>query len=283
MAFAEVETIIANSGRKRMARHLTAKQIKHFGTKRQKAALKASRSRKRTAKRTNRGHSKRRAKTSHRPRTKPSAPRRKNPMEIISLLPSGNPAHKRRKAVAATHSRKRKRKSSASGHRRKNAGRRAKPRFSRHRRGNPGKIGGWLTAGLSVIGGAVISKVATQFALGAKNTGFMGYGGNAVATAVLGFAAHKLFRDKLVGQMVVAGGIAQIIVRMISDYTPYGQYLAGTGLGDYMVANWVAPQRLPDALSSAMVEIPNGWAPTTVMQSAAAGAGVGDLYGAPLY
>ncbi len=268
-----------------MARRMSAKQIKHFGTKRQKAALKASRSRKRTAKRTNRGHSKRRAKTSHRPRTKPAAPRRKNPMEIISLLnSSGTPAHNRRKAVAATHSRKRKRKS-ASGHRRTNAGRRAKPHFSRRhsRRSNPGKIGGWLTAGLSVIGGAVISKVATQFALGAKNTGVMGYGGNAVATAVLGFAAHKLFRDKLVGQMVVAGGIAQIIVRMISDYTPYGQYLSGTGLGDYMVANWVAPQRLPDALSSAMVEIPQGWAPTTVMQSAAAGAGVGDLYGAPLY
>jgi hypothetical protein len=134
-----------------------------------------------------------------------------------------------------------------------------------------------------VIGGAVISKVATQFALGAKNTGIMGYAGNAVATAVLSFAAHKMFANKTIGQMVLAGGIAQIIVRMISDYTPYGQYLAGTGLGDYMVANWVAPQRLPDALGSAMVEIPQGWAPTLVTQSAAAGAGVGDLYGAPLY
>lgn len=184
--------------------------------------------------------------------------------------------------MAATH--KRKHRKPASAHRRTNAGRRAKPHFSRHRRrSNPGKIGGWLTAGLSVIGGAVISKVATQFALGVKNTGVMGYAGNAVATAVLSFAAHKMFANKAIGQMVLAGGIAQILVRMISDYTPYGQYLSGAGLGDYMVANWVAPQRLPDALNSAMVEIPSGWAPTQVIQSAAAGAGVGDLYGAPLY
>src|ERR1035437_5941217 len=57
MAYSVVDTHIQNparragKGKKRMAtrRKMSAKQIKHFGTARQKAALKASRSRKRNA------------------------------------------------------------------------------------------------------------------------------------------------------------------------------------------------------------------------------------------
>src|SRR5208282_1900939 len=61
MATATRETIIANpgrrnGGRRNMARKMSAKQLRYFGTPRQKAAAKASR--------------KRKANSTHRPRTK---------------------------------------------------------------------------------------------------------------------------------------------------------------------------------------------------------------------
>jgi hypothetical protein len=55
----------------------------------------------------------------------------------------------------------------------------------------------------------------------------------------------------------LAGGIGQVIARAIGDYTQFGQYLDGAGMGDYMASNWVTPQRLPDALNSAVAE--NGY------------------------
>ena len=55
-----------------------------------------------------------------------------------------------------------------------------------------------------------------------------------------------------------------------SPITPrLGQYTSQLGMGDYLVSNWVNPQRYVDALHSAQVQIPGGWAPTTVIQSAA--------------
>src|SRR5689334_12553433 len=119
MAWSTVETKIANPARKRaggkkrrnVAKKLSAKQIKFFGTKRQRAALKAKRrkpakKRHTTArKRTNPTRRvRRRTVAVRRTRAKSSAPRRRtrrrsNPGEIVSLL-LGNPSTKRRKAVA---------------------------------------------------------------------------------------------------------------------------------------------------------------------------------------
>src|ERR1700691_4844749 len=69
MATATIETRIANparKGKKKMAKKLSAKQLKYFGTKRQKPAARASRSKKRNA-----------PKAKHRPRTKPKATKRR--------------------------------------------------------------------------------------------------------------------------------------------------------------------------------------------------------------
>jgi len=83
----------------------------------------------------------------------------------------------------------------------------------------------------------------------------MGYLGNLVATLALGWGASKAFKDRMISQGVVGGGIAQLAVRIISDQTPYGSYLAGSGVGDYQASAFLTPQRMmPNAMNSAQLE-----------------------------
>jgi hypothetical protein len=290
MAFAERETAIANpasrgSGKRRKVaakRRLSAKQIKAgFGGKRRKTAAKQTRrhaARTRPAKRRmNAAPKVRRAS----PRRKPA--RKRNLGEIVSiLLPgmAGNPAKRKGTKTMAAKKRKTKRATAQ-----RNAGtrrRRSIPKVVRHhrRRSNPGmgRATEFVKLGASVVGGAVGSKVATQLILGAKNTSWLGYLGNLVATALLGYGANLMFKDKIIAQGVVGGGIAQVIVRVIGDQTPYGSYLQGAGVGDYQASAFLAPQRMVDARHTAQVELPN-WAltpPATVaITHPAAAAGVG--------
>ena len=121
MAHSVVDVEIQNPARrergKSMAksrRKMSAKQIKHFGTKRQKAALKAKRHA--PAKR-NPPKGAKRKKTSHRSRTRPI---RKNP-ELVSFL-LGNPAKRSSKGMA----RSKKKTKRAASHRSINAGTRRK-------------------------------------------------------------------------------------------------------------------------------------------------------------
>jgi len=83
-----------------------------------------------------------------------------------------------------------------------------------------------------VIGGAVATRYATQLALGGKNTGAIGYLGNAIAALVLGWAAKKWMGPQ-VGGMVMLGGFTGLALRLLSDLTPIGQYvnlsLSGAG------------------------------------------------------
>ncbi|MBK8200674.1 MAG: hypothetical protein IPK75_20245 [Acidobacteria bacterium] len=181
--------ILTNPGQRRR-RKLTPKQIKHFGTKAQKAALK----RKRSA-----GHAARGKRTK---RVAATVPIRKNSGEIISLglaAIAGNPGtRKGKKKMAAKKSRRR-----AGGTRRRRTQRRraqtralapvrSNPGTRRRRshsvthrrrrsyRRNPGMRSGsvstMLVSSLWVIGGAVGARMLVQFALGEKNTGIMGYG-----------------------------------------------------------------------------------------------------------
>ena len=162
----------------------------------------------------------------------------------------------------------------------RNAGtrRRRVVRAVRHhrRRGNPGQVKGYLVAGASVIAGAVLSKTATQMVLGSKNASWIGYGGNVVATGLLGALAHAMFRDKMISSMVIAGGVAQVLVRVIGDQTPYGSYLTGAGVGDYQVSNFLAPQRMTNALRGAGLDQPWLAPPAAVVVThPATAAGVG--------
>lgn len=132
------------------------------------------------------------------------------------------------------------------------------------------------------MGGAVATKVVTQAILGAKNTGVFGYVGNAVAAFGLSLLVGKLLKNPAAGKQVLAGGIVALVLRLLSDFTPLGQYTSKIGMGDYQVSHWVTPQRYTDALNSADVEIPAGWAPR-VIQSNAPPAGMTGMGDMPLY
>ena len=254
MAFSVVDTHIQNparkaGGRKKMAkarRKMSAKQIKHFGTKRQKAALRAKRSA-----------------PKHRARTKPNPPRkrkravakrtavkRRNPTPMIISWAAGNPA-KRRKTVATRRTKKR------ATAKRSNAGRRRVVRKMTHRRrrSNPGALGSpmnWIQGGAGVVAGVVGARAIPQMILGASNTGPMGYVANAVAAVGLGWLTHMVFpRNQVLVTSVIAGGFAGLISRIISDKTPFGAQLSLTGLGDYGLglyqkSNYPYPPHLVD-------------------------------------
>jgi hypothetical protein len=285
-------------------RKMSAKQIKHFGTKRQKAALKARRhapARKRNPpkgggrvisgygstvmnprrRKRNPGGShkivingaRKRKNSSHRRRTK------RNP-ELVSFL-LGNPAKRSNKGMA----RSRKRTKRAASHR-SNAGtrRRRVTKAVRHhsrRRSNPGmgSIGSpktWVMGGAGALAGFVGSAAIPQMILGAGNTGVAGYAATAAAAVGLGLLSHFLLpRQLAVTAGVVAGGFGNLLRRIISDQTPFGGYLSNTGMGDYMVANW-GPPRMSSGLTSAMAEAPGTpWNGSNFTMSS--GVGVQDL------
>lgn len=265
MAFSVIDTHIQNpasAGKgKRMAksrRKMSAKQIKHFGTKRQKAALKARRhapaKKRNTAVRRaapRKNVARKRTTTTHRRRTK------RNP-ELVSFL-LGNPAKRSNKGMA----RSRKKTKRAASHR-SNAGtrrRRTIKAVSHRRRHNPGmgSIGSpktWVMGGAGALAGFVGSAAIPQMFLGAGNTGVAGYAATAGAAIALGLLSHFLMpRQLAVTAGVVAGGFANLLRRVITDQTPFGSYVSQTGMGDYMVANW-GPPRMNNGLFSAMAEAP---------------------------
>jgi hypothetical protein len=261
VAFSVVDTHIQNPARSRgrkksMAkkrRKMSAKQIRHFGTKRQKAALRAKRSR---------------PATKHRARTKPNPPRkrravtrrrvakktahkRRNPTPAIVLWGAGNPA-KRRSTVAKTHSKKRRR---ATAKRANTAGRRHTRKVVHHRRrrSNPAGLGrpmDWLQGGAGVIAGVVGTRAIPQMVLGPSNTGPMGYVANAIAALGLGWLAHVFVKKPVITTAVIAGGFAGLLSRIIADKTPFGAQLSlSGGLGDwglglYQKSNYPYPPRL---------------------------------------
>lgn len=291
MAQRVARRVVHNPGR------LSDKQIKFFGTSAQKAALKRRRAARRNAgpkKRTGGLFRRATSKRIHKARTRQRRVMRSNPGEILSLV--ANPArrrkgamkkaHRRRKRAASNPARRtRRRRSAVSRPKHRRRSRRANPtrviyrtRAKHHRRSrrNPSRAGGGgitglFTNALWLIGGAVGTKVITQAVLGAKNTGVMGYIGNAVTAFGLSLLVGKLLKNPTAGKAVLSGGIVALVLRLLSDYTPLGQYTSAIGMGDYQVSNWVTPQRYKDALNSAEVEIPAGWAPTVIQSNAAPG------------
>ncbi len=273
MAWSEVETRIANPARKAhtMAKKLSAKQIKFFGTPRQKAALKAKRKRKasrpkhRARTRPNPPRKKKRI-SSHAKRTAPrkkkrlsaARPKRENPGEIITFL-AGNPARKKGRTAMAK-SRKKKRRAASS-----TAGRRPKRKLMNkaQRRKNAGYSGAlprpmeWAKLGVGGIGGGFLTRIIPQFA-GASNTGPMGYAMNAAAAIAITIGVHMATKDRYLTMGAATGGAIALGLRIAGDYTPYGSTLALSGFGDYMVSNFVTPQRIVNP-NSAIWEVPSGW------------------------
>lgn len=183
---------------------------------------------------------------------------------------------------------KRRKKNASRHHHRKAHARRRNPGRRRHVmhrrrniRRNPGgpQIMGLLTQGVFAAGGLVLSRFATQAVLGAQNTGLMGYAGNAISTGLLAWATHMVSHNPRNRDAVILGGVMGIIARLISDYTPYGQFLQSQGFGDYGMGLYLAnndpmPSQLV-APNSAMVAVPGGWGAPPVVVAAK---GMGDLY-----
>lgn len=307
MAIAKRRTTVANPVRRRKRngpRKMSAKQIKHFGTAAQKAALKRSRSAKRAAK--------------HRKRTQPNAPRRtnrarrvvsgahrrkrrtvkrKNTGAIIhyALGSALNPASGKAGKMART--RRRKNRSTHRSHRRTRANaprrRRAAVTVRRRRRNgssyrrvarrsNPfgGSWGSEVMTAATALGGFVASKLGAQALLGTSNVGPMGYAATLAVGGVGAWALSGPMKNKKAAASFFTGSVIAVVAKLIQDYTPLGSYLSQAGVGDasaagfgaYLQSNWSQPQIYSDAVNSAMVRIPQGWgggAPTAIVQSAA--------------
>ena len=260
-------------------RHLTAKQIRAgFGGARRKAALKTRRSNsakkhhKARTKRTNAAAPRKRHRlkvTRHRPRTK-----RKNPTpEIISFVMGTNPAKRKgRKMAKHSYSKKRRQHNAGARHYTKRRHNRGHRTIHHRKRRNPGELGrpmDWIKGGVGVIGGGVGTRMIPQL-FGSTNTGGIGYALNAGTAILLAWGTHLFARDRVLTASVAAGGFAALILRIVGDLTPYGQALSLSGFGDYMVSNWVTPQRIMDP-RQAMFEVPSGWGTMPMLGPAAVG------------
>lgn len=277
---------IMNPARRRKnkpRKHLSAAQIRAgFGGSRRKAALKTRRHNKASAPARKRNRP--RVKHSHRNVARPRAPKRENPGESILSLTLDNPGGRRSMTKQKNRRHHHHKRRNAPKARRRNPSMKVKnAHHRRHHRRNAGGAGGGgivglLTSGVFAAGGLVLSRFATQAVLGAQNAGFMGYAGNAVSTAALAWATHIISKNPRNRDAVILGGVMGIIARLITDYTPYGQFLQAQGFGDYgmglyLPQNDPMPSRLV-APNGAIVEVPGGWGGGYV----AAPAGMGALY-----
>jgi len=237
----------------------------------------------------------------------------RNPGEILGFVMSplaGNPGRKKggsmRKAArknrgkARHHAKKRNpgirgiARRTARRVARRNPGRHRHHRVH-HRRRNPGMfdggLGGALTNATFVIVGALGSKLGAQTILGSSNVGVTGYAANAATGGVMWFIAEKVLKNRAAANGIIAGTLVQIILRVINDFTPFGQYVANLGMGDYQAQSFVTPQVLTNPFNNAAISIPNGWgaSPAPMAQvpagspakamTASAGMGSSNMYG----
>ena len=268
---------VANPRRKKNVarrRKLTPKQIKFFGTSRQKAALKAKRR-----------EAALKAKRKHTKRTKPNPARRK---VVAKRKPARNPARRTKKVtrrktkkvanrrrfpnpafvvtLGAINPRKRS-KSVAKGNKKKKYTKRAKsanPRRTKkrknptrvvvyktkavkhHRRRNPIDLFGQkTTAGLAkVIAAGLVGVAAAKFLPTLLPATFVSSNitrtiATAVAAWVSGFAAAKV-TDKNIGDAVMFGGFMQTASVALNAFLPsIGKQV---GLGELMPGKFPVPQ-----------------------------------------
>lgn len=259
----------AGSGKRKMS----AKQIKFFGTKRQKAALKAARKRKRTtvaAKVATVSNPRRKSSSRKRKST-----RRRNPALVVTLGQLVNPRRRknmaRRKRRVAKVTRRRVRRSrkaypvavAANPRRRRRYARRnpARRRSVRRRR-NPDVFGARPLSGggLKLIAGGLVGVAAAKFLprlIPGNILGTMGNFGGVVATGisayVAGMAAGKFMGNQF-GQAVLFGGLMQtgsVVLNMVlPGFAVGGVPIALSGMGELVPGSFVVPQnplRIPAA------------------------------------
>lgn len=194
---------------------------------------------------------------------RPGHARRSNPAEILGFT-LVNPGRKGNMAKSKKKKKSNRAKGYAHSAHRSNTGHHAKHHHKKYRRNVGGGMGGFaplVTNAAFVIIGALGSKLGTQAILGTKNVGVLGYAGNAAVGGILWFITEKVMKNRAASTGVISGTIVQILLRIINDYTPFGQYVAQLGMGDYQMQSFVTPQVLVDPWRSAEIAIPPGWAP----------------------
>jgi hypothetical protein len=260
----------ARNARKR--RRMSPKQIRIFGTKRQKAALKAASKRKRsnprrivvrkrTVKRARRSHHNPAlivtlgAANPHR-RSKPVATKRRRRRAV-------NKSHRRRRHTNPRRVVRRRRRSNPVAHRRRrrsNAKKvviryRNKRRNSSRRRHasrrNPSLFGASITSkqGLMIVGGALTGVVVSKFAptlLPTSLTGSLGSSsfGPTILTGASALAAGWIAGkwDRGFGDAVLLGGLVQTVSVALNAFLPSVYQQLGIGLGDLMNGQFAVPQ-----------------------------------------
>lgn len=127
--------------------------------------------------------------------------------------------------------------------------RHSNPHRSMHRRrSNPGMLTGAtsiLKDGFYALVGLVVSRQLPQMVLGTKNTGVIGYAANFAATLVAAMVGAK-FLGKEAGKMIGVGGGIYTVNRVIQDqFSPIGQVLSLSGIGDYTALGDIQPGYFP--------------------------------------
>ena len=259
---------------------MSEKQIKFFGTPKQKAALRA-RNKRRRHRTTNR---KRRATTNRggvhlspfRRKRRTNRKRRVNVGHILTVLPAGNPGRKRRKNRSMARTRNyRRRRHNRSHHRtynrrrhnrrtynrrhrapvmmnRRRHNRRRRhhyyPVHNRRRRHNQGgAVSRDIANALYVVGGLVGTGMITGFLPSTLTTGWIGMVTTGVSALVLGQVAGKITKNKALGTYVTVGGMAIVVIQLMQQIFPAMSIpicgSAGThGMGLLTSSNFYVPQ-----------------------------------------
>lgn len=240
-------------------RKLSPAQIKAgFGGKRRKAAARTKPRHKPAARKNTARKAKPAAAPKHRRRSATKRRRTQpNLGKVISFsLPKESTAvakTKRNTSKKRTSSyRRTPKRTKVNGHRRR----------STKRNHSMGDIGGLVSSAVFTIAGAVGTKYITQMVLTTSNTGVMGYFGNLVSAFLLSWGVKAFMKNEKAAAAVLSGGIVQVVLRLIADYTPFGQYTANLGMGDYLAQNFTTPQRIAYKTHSAQLMPPttNGMA-----------------------
>lgn len=275
--FVKTRTLV-NPGRKR--RKLSPKQIAIFGTKRQKAALKATRHRKHS-KVANPRRRRRVAAVVNRKR------RRHNPSKIITLsLPKflSNPRRRRRtkrsvsnmarrrrrtlnprrrisrrrRSLAVAPVRRRRRRLLANPRRRRYSRRRnpsvkvvyrrrthRRHRRNAGRRSGSGALTGRIGSIAGLLGGAAVTGFVSNMLPASLTSGFIGYITTGVVALTQGKVIGGVLRNRSLGNSMVTGGLVYLGIKVIGDMFPsIGAYLPFSlrGMGLIAPSSFFVPQ-----------------------------------------
>jgi len=195
---------------------------------------------------------------------------RKRKLKFGSAAWRAKYAHKRKR----TNPGRRRRHHAVSRHRRRstrpNPGRRSNMRRTHRRNPGEGNINSYLTNATFAIVGAIGSRLGAQLILGANNTGPVGYIANLAVGGAGWWVAEKVMKNREAAKGILTGTLIGVILRLLNDYTPFGQYLNSWGMGDYQVQGFVNPQILVDPTNNSQVLVPTGWGGAAALPSGAA-------------